>query len=92
LVLVRRFGSDIYRFGDLQKWLAAWENFSLQEKIFGLGFGQYPFYLQTNVPFVETWQFEPVHNVLLLLLGEFGLLGYIVIVYLFFLPNQIKST
>jgi O-antigen ligase len=84
LVLVRRFGSDIYRFGDLQKWLAAWENFSLQEKIFGLGFGQYPFYLQTNVPFVETWQFEPVHNVFLLLLVEVGLvpiLGILGLVY-----------
>jgi len=44
---------------------------------FGVGLGQYVANLSVNREF---WQYEPVHNVLVLLLSEFGLVGVFILI------------
>ena len=44
---------------------------------FGVGIGQYVFSLSSNR---ELWQYEPVHNIFLLLLSELGLINFSLLV------------
>jgi hypothetical protein len=73
--LIRGFSSDIYRVSDLEKWVVSVQSFQWYEWMFGLGPGQYPFFLHSSIPFLEQWQYEPVHNAFLLLGSEIGLVG-----------------
>ncbi|MBU2542247.1 O-antigen ligase family protein [Patescibacteria group bacterium] len=41
----------------------------------GVGIGNYTIYLQHDHPQVPAWEFQPVHNVFLLLTAELGLVG-----------------
>ncbi len=46
-----------------------WEN-----PILGVGMGQYVYHL-INIPNIQDWQFQPVHNIFLLILNELGIVG-----------------
>jgi hypothetical protein len=74
-LIIRGFASDIYRFGDLEKWVVVVQSLQWQNILFGFGLGQYPFYLRDSLPFLEGWQYEPVHNGFLLLAAEMGISG-----------------
>jgi len=78
----RFFGSDFYRFGDLEKYWSAYQKSSIFSKLFGVGLGNYPFYLQTSLPSLESWQWQPVHNIWLNLFFEIGLLPLFLIIIL----------
>ncbi|MFH1947012.1 MAG: O-antigen ligase family protein [Candidatus Magasanikbacteria bacterium] len=41
----------------------------------GVGIGNYTLYLQQNNPQIPAWEYQPVHNVFLLLTAELGLIG-----------------
>jgi hypothetical protein len=76
-MVLRGFSSDIYRFTDLEKWIVLAQSSRVQDLFFGIGLGQYPFYLRDSLPFIERWQYEPVHNIFLLVISEIGVLGVI---------------
>ncbi len=55
---------------------------SLKVLILGLGNGQFVINLKSYpVLIIESWQFQPVHNVFLLILSELGLVGLIIFVW-----------
>jgi hypothetical protein len=85
LLFISRFRlSDVYRIGDLQKYLDAYSQTTAMQKSFGIGVGAYPFYLRNQFPNLENWQYEPVHNSILLVFIEFGWLSILVIGTLFY--------
>jgi len=50
----------------------------LSNPILGIGSGQFVLGMNKNVPrgtFLESWQFQPVHNVFLLIWSELGIIG-----------------
>jgi hypothetical protein len=50
--------------------------------IIGVGIGQFVWNMQRYSPVpLETWQFQPVHNVFLLIWSELGLIGLILFIY-----------
>jgi hypothetical protein len=86
--LIKGFSSDIYRFSDLEKWFFLLQSLQRQEVFFGIGLGQYPFYLRDSFLFLEVWEQEPVHNVLLLLYAELGLWIIGLVILLIFLKRK----
>jgi hypothetical protein len=72
--LVRAGGEDRYRMFDVQKFATFYAQLPYPAQyVFGIGTGQYPFGLMVAFPQLEAWNLEPVHNTLLLLIAEFGL-------------------
>lgn len=62
---------------------------SLSQLFFGLGSGQYVYVMQDFYSQnLEEWQFQPIHNLFLLILAELGLIGLatfcVMLYYLFF--------
>ncbi|MDP2631220.1 MAG: O-antigen ligase family protein [Candidatus Uhrbacteria bacterium] len=49
--------------------------------LFGLGIGNYALLIENAYPGREWWEYQPVHNVVLLIIGEIGLVGLIVILW-----------
>lgn len=86
LIFVFRYNlSDVYRFGDIQKYFEVYKQMSVLQKLFGVGLGAYPFFLKNKLPSLELWQYEPVHNSLLLVLIEFGGLSILIIAILLYI-------
>jgi len=50
------------------------------EWLFGHGIGQYTYAIEAAFPEREWWEYQPVHNVPLLVVGEIGLVGLIALV------------
>lgn len=46
----------------------------------GHGLGTYPFVMADILPTSEVWDYQPIHNVPLLIIGEIGLLGALVVI------------
>jgi hypothetical protein len=78
MVFYSRISSDIYRDIDLQNWLRAYSKTNLIDRLFGVGFGQYPLYIQNTSPQLPSWQWQPVHNVWLNLIVEIGVVPVII--------------
>ena len=75
-----RYGlSDVYRFGDMSLFGRVISTTTIKQKILGIGIGGYSSYLRDTFPQLLTWQFEPVHNSILLIIAELGLLPCILI-------------
>ena len=74
------FRKDIYRINDLTLWLDSWNKLDIGAKVMGSGY--YPQLLQTNYPNLESWQWQPVHNVWLNLVFSFGLFGLSLMIFL----------
>ncbi len=70
--------SNIYRFEDIFRFISYYWNSSIFEKLFGIGLGQYSFYLQRLGSF-ESWQLQPVHNIFLQLIFEIGIIPLIMV-------------
>ncbi len=54
-----------------------------ERPVFGLGIGNFVWYLFNNYRFQEFWLYQPVHNLYLLIASEIGILG--LIIFLIFL-------
>lgn len=55
----------------------------LENPITGVGIGQFVSNMDKNVPrgtFAEAWQYQPVHNVFLLIWSELGIIGLVLFV------------
>lgn len=64
----------------------------ITDPIAGLGNGQFVLEMQKYIPQkLETWQFQPVHNVFLLILSELGLVGLILFLWFLWKLLKIKS-
>jgi hypothetical protein len=72
-----RTGADVYRLNDLRTWWKVYSEMSEIQRFFGLGLGQYPFYLFHHFGCWQTWRYEPTHNLGLGLLGELGILVWV---------------
>ena len=59
-----------------------------EHPIFGIGIGQSVFSEFKNYPDLEGWQYQPVHNVYLLIFSELGAIG--LILFLLFLFNIVR--
>ena len=81
LFVQRLFNSDIYRLQNLQLYIDIYNLMTPTQKLFGIGIGQYSLFLQHNQP-SDFWSYTPIHNVLLLLLAELGLVGSVLLVIL----------
>lgn len=75
----RFFSSDFYRFADLEKYFSVYQNLSLLSKLFGVGLGNYSFYLKNNLGNLQPWQWQPVHNIWFNLFIEFGIVPLVLI-------------
>ena len=51
--------------------------------IFGVGPGAYTHALSKKYPSLQSWQYQPVHNIYLLFLVEFGLVAFVAMFFLF---------
>ncbi len=69
--------NDLYRTNDLQLWFDSFLSLDIWHKLFGIGFGQYPFYLKSHHNALEPWQWQPVHNIWLNLIIEGGLVLFV---------------
>ncbi len=74
------FRKDIYRIQDWQLWLDSFWQLPLVDKIIGSGY--YPQYLANNFNSLESWRWQPVHNVWMNISFEFGIIGLIMILIL----------
>lgn len=72
--------SDSYRLADLRKYSEIWSGLSWRERAVGLGLGRYSWTVADRLEVSGVWEYQPVHNVWLLLLAEWGLLGWLWIV------------
>lgn len=83
--------SDVYRFADIQTFFDAYSQTTFNQKVFGVGLGGYPFFLQYHFPNYEVWQYQPVHNVPLLLIIELGILPLFGILFILYIWQKMKS-
>jgi hypothetical protein len=83
--------SDVYRYVDIQKFLDAYGQTTIIQKFFGVGLGAYPFYLRNQFPNLQSWQFEPVHNSMLLVFIEFGWLSILIMATLIYALLYIRA-
>jgi hypothetical protein len=61
----------------------------LNAPFFGSGPNAYTFTLAQRDPGKSVWEYQPIHNVFLLILGELGVIGFVLFVYLLFTVNPI---
>lgn len=54
------------------------------DPLFGVGPGAYVFALESLSPDQPPWSYQPIHNVFLLLLAEFGVIGFLAFGYFVF--------
>jgi hypothetical protein len=47
----------------------------------GIGPGQYISYLQDYKPGLESWQYQPPHNIFLLYIAEYGIIGLLIAIF-----------
>lgn len=59
--------------------------------LFGVGPGAYAFALNAIDPGEKVWDYQPIHNIFLLMLGEIGVVGFAAFVYLILRVDQISS-
>ncbi|MBI2474971.1 O-antigen ligase family protein [Candidatus Uhrbacteria bacterium] len=59
--------------------------------LFGVGPGAYTFALQAIDPEKEVWNYQPIHNIFLLILGEIGIFGFIVFLNFILRVDQISA-
>jgi hypothetical protein len=69
---------DVHRFFDLELWYKSFVSLDLKGKLFGAGY--YPEFLLSRYSNLEVWQWQPVHNLWLNVLFEFGIIGTIIII------------
>ncbi len=67
------------RYDQLKTWMSTVFNESL---ITGLGIGNYMFHVEHSHPNLETWQYQPVHNIFLLIQAELGFIAVFIFVLL----------
>ncbi|MBC7472342.1 MAG: hypothetical protein H7196_03740 [candidate division SR1 bacterium] len=92
LIFIARYNfSDVYRFTDIQKYFEAYGQTTVLQKLFGVGLGAYPFFLKSKFPNLASWQYEPVHNSLLLIFIEFGGLSILIMSTLLYTLFFMKS-
>ncbi|MEM1312648.1 MAG: O-antigen ligase family protein [Patescibacteria group bacterium] len=90
-LLYERFGnSDRYRILDITQYLEAISVMSWQQLLFGLGLGRYPEFLFTEFR-LPIWQYQPVHNLLLNLTIELGIIPIVLIFLLLSYHYIIKN-
>jgi hypothetical protein len=80
-IILNQRSSDIYRIQDAARFIDWYSQLPWFHKIFGVGLGQYSFSLEQHSPSLEKWQFQPVHSLPLLLLGELGFVGIILVAW-----------
>lgn len=51
-----------------------------QNPLLGIGIGNFVWFLYQNFQFKETWLYQPVHNLFLLIASEIGILGLIIFI------------
>ncbi|NJS41792.1 hypothetical protein HC766_05710 [Candidatus Gracilibacteria bacterium] len=79
VIFFSRFAeSDNYRIEDTKRFIYTYSNSKVEEKLFGIGLGQYSSYLYKNFQ-LANWQYQPVHNLFLQLFFEIGLIPLILI-------------
>ncbi len=71
--------------------IGAQESFVIIEENFiaGVGVGQYTHALQMYVPYRQIWEYQPVHNVFLLLVSEQGI--FVLLVLLLVIRQMVKG-
>ncbi len=52
--------------------------------VFGSGLGNYTFAIEQYDSLREWWQYQPVHNVLMLIIGEVGIVGLVILISWFY--------
>lgn len=59
----------------------------------GTGLGAYTYKMYSNFPDLKSWDYNPVHNIYLLFLVEFGLITSLLVLFLivYYLPKFIKQ-
>lgn len=73
----RSISERVGQYGDALAFIGA------SSPLFGVGPGAYTLALQEKYPKLQAWQYQPVHNIYLLMLAEWGLAGVILLVFLF---------
>jgi len=74
--------SNEMRMDELSIYTSAFEKMNTSEKIFGIGLGQYPYFLRSHFPDEEIkyWQAYPVHNTFLNVAIDIGILPLLIMI------------
>ena len=91
LSVERLTNSDRYRFLDLNQYFQAISVLDYKQLLFGLGIGRYPEFLFTEFQ-LPMWQYQPVHNLLLNLTIELGILPIVLLFLLLSYYYIVKNT
>jgi hypothetical protein len=70
------FRKDVYRIQDWQLWWDSFSQLNFLDQI--LGYGYYPQFLVNNFNNLQSWQWQPSHNVWMNIGFEFGIIGLVV--------------
>lgn len=73
--------SDVYRSVEVSRYFEVYSTLDGSQKLFGIGFGQYPFLLLSRGG-LDYWQYQPVHNIFLQFVIEIGLVNICLYSYL----------
>jgi len=86
-----RSQSNQMRVDELQTYQEVFEKMNWNQKLFGLGLAQYPYFLRQNfntqIPYYSAY---PVHNTFLSVLVDIGILPTLVLLYLMVFPRSKK--
>ncbi len=84
------FGGNLEKsYGDRIDQLAIWKSTAQNNLLLGNGIGSYLFHVKHLYPNLETWQYQPIHNVFLLILAELGFVG--VFIFILFLWKLFRA-
>lgn len=73
----RSISERVGQYGDAMAFIGA------SNPLFGIGPGAYTLALWEKYPKLQAWQYQPVHNIYLLMLAEWGLAGAVLLIFLF---------
>ena len=74
---VRSISERVGQYGDAMSFIGA------SSPLFGVGPGAYTYALHKKYPTLPAWQYQPIHNIYLLALAEWGVAGVIMLIFLF---------
>jgi hypothetical protein len=73
-------GTDRVRLGEYIHFGQTYGDLDWWQKLFGIGLGQYPYYLRLFNPQLFWWEWQPIHNLWLSLFVELGVVGFVLLI------------
>jgi hypothetical protein len=90
VIAINNFGFDQSSIFERVEQYSQWPLIASESLAIGSGVGNYIYAIENLNPDLQWWEYQPVHNVPMLIVGEIGLVGLILLILWFYEVDKIN--